>query len=153
MSQALLEMAKELVTEQIRMKRVQSEDVQPLLRATYETLLSLQQNEMSGSAAANSGMPDADPSAIWKRSIAKYAITCLECGGTFKQLSRRHLRIHDLDSKSYRAKYGIPRTQPLSARVATARRRELAKQIRPWEQAASMREAGKTTPKKRGRNA
>ncbi|ETW98960.1 MAG: hypothetical protein ETSY1_16785 [Candidatus Entotheonella factor] len=150
MSQTLLEMAKDLVTEQIRMGRVQAEDMQSLLRTTYDTLLRLQQYEMARDTAASPERPGADPSAIWKRSIAKHAVTCLECGNTFKQLSRRHLRIHDLDAKSYRAKYGIPRTQPLSARAATARRRELAMQIRPWEQAPSVRKASKKTAKKRG---
>ncbi|WP_089941453.1 MucR family transcriptional regulator [Candidatus Entotheonella palauensis] len=72
----------------------------------------------------------------------------LECGDTFRQLSTRHLRIHDLNPRSYRAKYGIPRTQPLSSRTATARRRELARQIRLWEQAASGRRAAKAAAKK-----
>jgi predicted transcriptional regulator len=66
----------------------------------------------------------------WKRSITKHAVTCLECGNSFRQLSLRHLRVHDLDPNSYRTKYGIPSTQPLSSRDATARRRELALQNR-----------------------
>jgi predicted transcriptional regulator len=69
----------------------------------------------------------------WKKSITKYAITCLECGQSFKQLSLRHLSQHGLDSWSYRVKYGIPRTQPLSAKATTAKRREIAQAIKPWE--------------------
>ncbi|ETX00553.1 MAG: hypothetical protein ETSY2_38870, partial [Candidatus Entotheonella gemina] len=76
----------------------------------------------------------------------KHAVTCLECGNTFRQLSSRHLRMHDLDSRSYRRKYGIPNSQPLSSRSATARRRELAQQIRPWEQAASKRATKRRKP-------
>jgi hypothetical protein len=30
-------------------------------------------------------------------------------------------------------KYGIPRTQPLSAKATTAKRREIAQAIKPWE--------------------
>lgn len=59
----------------------------------------------------------------------------------FKQLSLRHLRIHDLDPRSYRTKYNIPRSQAVSAREVTARRRELAQQIRPWELAPSKQAA------------
>jgi predicted transcriptional regulator len=77
----------------------------------------------------------------WKSSITRHSIRCLECGETFKQLSLRHLRIHDLDPRSYRTKYNIPRSQSLSARDVTARRRELAQQIRPWELAPSKQAA------------
>jgi hypothetical protein len=56
-----------------------------------------------------------------------------------KQLSIRHLRMHELDGRSYRAKYGIPRTQPLSARSTTDRRRQVAQEIRPWEKAPTYR--------------
>ena len=66
-----------------------------------------------------------------KKSITKHAITCLECGRTLRQLSNRHLEAHGLDRRSYRAKYGIPRTQPLSAKETTARRKRILKAARP----------------------
>ena len=70
----------------------------------------------------------------WRKSITRHTVTCLECGQPFKQLSHRHLQEHELDGRSYRMKYGIPRTQPLAAKTTTARRRELVQGIRPWEQ-------------------
>ncbi len=77
----------------------------------------------------------------WKSSITRHAVTCLECGGSFRQLSARHLSKHELNAKSYRVKYGIPSTQPLSARTVTARRRAVAREVRPWEVAARRRRA------------
>ncbi|WP_179137739.1 MucR family transcriptional regulator [Candidatus Entotheonella palauensis] len=150
MSQSLLEMTKELVTEQIRMGRVTSEDIQDLLHSTHATLQRLYEVEMARVALASPEAHAEGSQVDWKRSIAKHAVRCLECGETLKQLSTRHLRKHDLNPRSYRTKYGIPSKQPLSAHVATARRRELVRQIRPWEQAASKREADKTSAKKRG---
>jgi predicted transcriptional regulator len=73
------------------------------------------------------------PPMNWCKSITPETITCLECGQTFKQLSSRHLGLHGLDTRSYRTKYGIPRTQPLAARATTDRRRQLVREIRPWE--------------------
>ena len=59
---------------------------------------------------------DVGPTALhWKKSIKKYTIECLVCGAAFKQLSVRHLKEHGLDARSYRVRFGIPRTQPLSA--------------------------------------
>ncbi|ETW92531.1 MAG: hypothetical protein ETSY1_43235 [Candidatus Entotheonella factor] len=138
MPQILLEMTKELVAEQIRQYKISSDKTQSLLRETHGTLLTLYYMEMSGSTEASPPKEDAEES--WRRSITKHAIRCMECGNSFRQLSRRHLRIHDLDARSYREKYGIPRTQALSSFTATARRRELAKQIKPWEKAAKGRQ-------------
>jgi predicted transcriptional regulator len=59
----------------------------------------------------------------------------LDCGARFKQLSVRHLRQHALDMQSYRAKYGIPRTQPLTAKATTALRKQVVRETRPWEKA------------------
>ena len=55
-----------------------------------------------------SPLPTSSP-VDWRKSITKHAMTCLECGHAFKQLSIRHLRQHGLDTRSYRIKYGIPR--------------------------------------------
>jgi predicted transcriptional regulator len=139
MSQTLLEMAKDLVTEQIRVHHLSPDDAKSLLLSTHSTLLSLHQREAPGLTITSPETGSEAAQVDWKRSITKHAVTCLECGNTFRQLSLRHLRVHDLDPNSYRTKYGIPSTQPLSSRDATARRREFAQQIRPWEQAALTR--------------
>lgn len=151
MPQTLLEMAKDLVTEQIRVHHLSPEDAKSLLLHTHSTLLSLHQHEAPGIAVPNSEAVSKATQVDWKRSITKHAVTCLECGNAFRQLSLRHLRVHDLDPNSYRTKYGIPSTQPLSSRDATARRRELAQQIRPWEQAALKRSIARTGARTRGK--
>jgi predicted transcriptional regulator len=144
MSQTLLEMAKDLVAEQIRVHHLSPDDVKSLLLHTHSTLLSLHQHETPGVVVPNSEGLRKATQVDWKRSITKHTVTCLECGNSFRQLSLRHLRVHGLDPNSYRTKYGIPSTQPLSSRDATARRRELAQQIRPWEQAALKRTISRT---------
>jgi predicted transcriptional regulator len=149
MAQTLLEMAKELVTELIRAHHLSPDDARSLLLSTHAALQSLHHSEASNSAAASPDTYGEAAPATWRRSITKHAVTCLECGDSFRQLSSRHLRVHNLDAREYRSKYGIPSTQPLSSREATARRRELAQQIRPWEQAASKRASAKA---KRGGN-
>ncbi|ETW92764.1 MucR family transcriptional regulator [Candidatus Entotheonella palauensis] len=114
------------------------DNLQAVLHSTYDALHQLQVIEAEDSSVRDLRLPgdNSAPDVLdWQKSITKHAIKCLECGESFKQLSRRHLQRHELDSKAYRRKYGIPREQPLSAWVATARRRQLAKSIRPWEKA------------------
>lgn len=138
MSQTLIEMAKELVTELIHVHHLTPSDATSLLHCTHQTLLRLQQDE-TAKPEATPAQPARAASTNWKSSIGKRTVTCLECGAKFRQLSLRHLRKHDLNPRSYRMKYGIPSSQSLSARDATARRRELAQQVRPWELARAKR--------------
>ena len=145
MAQSILEMAKDLIMAQIQSGALPPEDMHKELQKTYASLLDLKGLEET-SAFPPTGMPRAADHSFtdslakpepphWRKSIKKQSIECLECGASFKQLSVRHLRDHDLDPRSYRSKYGIPRTQPLSARDTTAMRKRIVQQSRPWEKA------------------
>ena len=142
MAESLLAMAKELALAQIQAGHVTPEDMTSVLNSTYETLEQLNATEQSGSGALASNR-----STDWKKSIAKHAVTCLECGATFRQLSSRHLRIHDLDGRTYRQKHGIPRTQSLSAKDVYAKRLAIVNQIKPWEKSPTHGAPKKTVAK------
>jgi predicted transcriptional regulator len=128
MAQTILEMATDLTTALIQAGRIPPEELQDTLQKTYASLMELKMKGDNKAAAT-------PPTPVnWRKSIARNSITCLECGATFKQLSR-HLRDHNLDAHSYRAKYGILRTQPLAARSVTAMRKTIAQRVKPWEKA------------------
>jgi predicted transcriptional regulator len=142
MPQTLLEMAKELVMAMIQAGALAPEDLQKELQKTHESLLELKSKEEFGDGngvASEDGLIAKGMSGAayieWKKSIKKYTIECLVCGASFKQLSVRHLRNHELDPRSYRQRFGIPRTQPLSAKDTTAMRKKIVQQSRPWEKA------------------
>jgi predicted transcriptional regulator len=135
MSQTLLAMAKDLVMAQVEAHRLSPEDMHQALQQTYASLQALKaQEEANGRVAVVTPEIPSKP-VHWRKSITKHHVTCLECGASFKQLSVRHLKEHGLDGKVYRVKYGIPRTQPLSAKVTTSRRKEIVQRARPWEKA------------------
>ena len=123
--------------------------MQEALQSTYASLVTLKAQEETGAGTT------ATPQTVdWRKSITRHAVTCLECGASFKQLSVRHLRQHDLDGRSYREKYGIPRTQPLAARATTAKRKTIAQTVRPWEKTPTYvkaQEAKAKVAKKAGR--
>jgi predicted transcriptional regulator len=135
MSQTLLEMAKDLVMAQIAAHRLSPEEMHQALQQTYASLQALKaQEDANGSVAV--ATPEAPSKPVdWRKSITKHAVTCLECGASFKQLSVRHLKEHGLDGKAYRSKYGIPRTQSLAAKEITSHRQEVVQRSRPWEKA------------------
>jgi predicted transcriptional regulator len=141
MTQTLLEMAKDLVLAQIEAHRLSPEEIHHVLQQTFTNLKALHSREETAGSAPDTTperLPDPDN---WRKSITKYRVACLECGQSFKQLSVRHLRDHGLDGRSYRVKYGIPRTQPLAAKVTTAKRQQIVKETRPWEKAPKFMQA------------
>jgi predicted transcriptional regulator len=140
MAQAILEMAKDLVMAQIQRGALSPEDMHKELQKTHASLMELKTKEEGGAGVGQDGETAHEPTS-WKKSIGKYTITCLECGASFKQLSVRHLRDHDMDARAYRVKYGIPRTQPLSAKDTTAMRKKIVQQSRPWEKAPTYMQA------------
>lgn len=165
MAQSILEMAKDLIMAQIQSGALPPEDMHKELQKTYASLLDLKSLEETSalSLIGVSRALDRSPTDStarpeppqWRKSIKKQSIECLECGASFKQLSVRHLRDHDLDPRGYRTKYGIPRTQPLSARDTTAMRKRIVQESRPWEKAptylrahAPKAAANTTTPTK-----
>jgi predicted transcriptional regulator len=155
MSQTLLEMAKDLVMAQVEAHRLSPEEMHQALQQTYATLQALKtQEEAHGSIAVVT--PATPPKPVnWRKSITKHAVTCLECGASFKQLSVRHLKEHGLDGKAYRIKYGIPRTQPLAAKEITSHRQEVVQRTKPWEKAPTFvkaqEKAQKAVAQKTGR--
>ena len=142
MAESLTEMAKDLVAALIENNLIASGDVQQKLREVHASLLGLKASETrAASGASGEGDTDALQTKDWRKSIRKYTVECLVCGQTFKQLSARHLRKHDLDPRTYRQQFGIPHTQPLAAKETTALRRRLVRENRPWEKAAANRKA------------
>jgi predicted transcriptional regulator len=149
MAQPLTEMAKDLTLALIENNQLAPEHLQQHLQQIHASLCELKAHEDrnlgigEGTAGQSLGIAAAKS---WKKSIRKHTIECLICGKTFKQLSMRHLRQHDLDPRSYRQQFGIPSDQPLSAKETTAMRRRVAQQIRPWEKKPAYLEAHPSTP-------
>jgi predicted transcriptional regulator len=144
MAQPLIEMAKDLALALVKNHHLEPDDLQQHLQRIHASLYELQAREDRNLGSKADGKEETSsrpPATTWKKSIKKHTIQCLICGETFKQLSIRHLRQHNLDSRTYRQQFAIPPTQPLSAKETTAVRRRAAQVSRPWEQAPAYRKA------------
>lgn len=151
MPQSMLEMATDLVMAMIQNGSLHLEDMQTELQKTHASLLALKEQEDVGESGGVGSILLADLESSershrstlvnWKKSIKKHTIDCLICGASFKQLSVRHLKSHDLNPRTYRVQFGIPRLQPLSAKETTAMRKKIVRQSRPWEKAPTFMKA------------
>jgi predicted transcriptional regulator len=79
------------------------------------------------------GLPETTANADNKKSIKENSIVCLECGKSFKILSRRHLASHGLDPASYREKFGLKPKTSLIAKGLQRERRNKMKDMKLWE--------------------
>lgn len=68
-----------------------------------------------------------------KRSIREKSVLCLECGKTFKVLTKRHLETHGLTTQEYLAKWGIKKGTALVAKSLARDRRKKMQDMKLWE--------------------
>jgi predicted transcriptional regulator len=124
MNKSLVEMTAEIVQSQINTQEMTNEEIKAALNDTFMTLKSLQDAEASGAPVEQAA---SKPSMAPEKSIQKNRVVCLECGETFKMLSPKHLKSHDLTPKEYRKKYGFSMRQPLCAKSLSERRSKSGK--------------------------
>ena len=67
------------------------------------------------------------------KSIKEKTITCLECGKSFKIITKKHLAAHGLDADSYREKWGMKKTIPLVCKELQRERRKKMREMKLWE--------------------
>lgn len=68
-----------------------------------------------------------------RKSIKEKTITCLECGKTFKILTRKHLGTHSLTADAYREKWGFKKDTPLVCKGLQRERRKKMRDMKLWE--------------------
>jgi len=134
MSKSLYELVAEIVSAQAGVAKLSPEEINELIKKTYESLKNVKSDE-EGVEPEAAPVFEMDP----KKSIKQASITCLECGKQFKILTKRHLSEHALTPKEYRAKYGFKARQPLAAKYLSAKRRKVAKEQNLGERLAEAR--------------
>jgi len=68
-----------------------------------------------------------------KKAVRDKSIICLECGRSYKTLTKRHLAKYGLTPDEYRDKWGYPRNMPLVCKSLQRERRKKMKEMRLWE--------------------
>lgn len=129
----LLDIAAEIVQAQASVAQMSAELIEQSLIKTFSTLQRMQKAEEKGLfldggateeiSVEESGVAKKDP----RESIQDDKIICLECGTEMRQLTTKHLSVHNLTPKDYKHKWGFSLKQPLSAKSLTKARSKAAK--------------------------
>lgn len=67
------------------------------------------------------------------KAIKEKSITCVECGKSFKLLTKKHLASHGLTPEEYREKCGYKKGTPLVCKSLQRERRKKMRSMRLWE--------------------
>ena len=120
-----IKQALEIVKAQAGFRTMSEDEISSMVRA----LAAVVHEVMQG------GEPVTPPAGAESNSgrITEKSITCLECGKSFKLITRRHLMTHGLDLDSYREKWGYAKDLPLVCKALQRERRKKMKDMKLWE--------------------
>jgi len=124
-----LKAALEIVKAQASVRNMTDEEVISMLKNVAAGIQVAADASQVSYSEGGSDSPAVDPA----KAIKDRSITCLECGKTFKVLTKKHLTAHGLTPDEYREKYGYKKGAPLCAKGLQRERRKKMKEMRLWE--------------------
>ncbi len=68
-----------------------------------------------------------------RKAIKEKSITCVECGKSFKLLTKKHLGSHGLTLEEYRERCGYKKGTPLVCKSLQRERRKKMRSMKLWE--------------------
>ncbi len=122
-----LKEALDIVKAQASVRVMLDEEIVAMVRRLSGSLRGISEGEACPDEAV--AEVQSDP----RKSIKEKSISCLECGKTFKILTRKHLATHGLDAASYREKWNLKKDTPLVCKGLQRERRKKMKDMRLWE--------------------
>lgn len=121
-----LKQALEIVKAQASVRIMSEEEITSMVKNLSHHLRSLE--DIATDQEENTAV-NINPS----KSIKEKTITCLECGKTFKIITKKHLALHSLDADTYREKWGIKKNTPLVCKELQRERRKKMRSMKLWE--------------------
>jgi predicted transcriptional regulator len=119
-----LQEALEIVKAQAKVRVMGEEEILSMIRQLTEGIRGVCADAWSGE--------DAAPAPV-RTSIKEQTVVCLECGKSFKLITKKHLATHGLDADAYREKWGIKPHAPLVCKALQRERRKKMKDMKLWE--------------------
>jgi predicted transcriptional regulator len=124
--------ALDVVKAQAGVRNMTEEEITSMVQSVADRLRSVETH-----AEGEHGLRQQEPAVDPKKSIREKSVVCLECGKSFKILSKRHLAQHGLTSQQYKEKWGFKKNQSLVAKALSRQRRKKMQEIQLWKKRKS----------------
>jgi predicted transcriptional regulator len=123
MAATLLELTTDIVTSHASVSAMSTEDLIQEIQKVFNTLQTLEKGETEISA----GTETKTPQLSLKKAFQADQVFCMVCGkGGMKTLARHLAQLHGMKPGEYRKQFGIPSSQPLTAKNFSEARRKMA---------------------------
>ncbi len=119
--------ALEIVKAQASVRNMTEEEIMSMVTSLTSSLKGLAEGESI--QEENTQVPSIDP----KKAIKEKSVVCMECGKSFKVLTKRHLAMHEMSVDEYKEKWGYKKGQSLVAKSLARERRKKMQDMRLWE--------------------
>jgi len=118
--------ALEIVKAQASVRTMTEEEITSMVKKVADGIKAISEGD---------GLPQEAPKAPCdpKKAVKEKSIVCLECGKSFKIITRKHLDSHDLSPEQYREKWGYKKGTPLVCKSLQRERRKKMKDMQLWE--------------------
>jgi predicted transcriptional regulator len=120
--------ALDIVKAQAGVRNMTEDEITSMVQSVADRLRGVEAHA-EGEQAQGKQEPAVDP----KKSIREKSVICLECGKSFKILSKRHLAQHGLTPQEYKEKWGFKKNQSLVAKALSRQRRKKMQEIQLWK--------------------
>lgn len=124
-----LKSALEIVKAQASVRNMTDEEITSMVKRLAGGIREISEGCSAGENSAATGL---DP----KKAVKEKTVTCLECGKSFKVITKKHLGSHGLTPEEYKEKHGLKKGTPLVCKALQRDRRKKMKEMRLWEKKA-----------------
>ena len=146
----LIELTAEILKAHASTTPLSTEELITTITKVYNQLRQLESGE-AGTAEAFAPETEEKQSLSIRQAFKPNEVICMICGkGGMKTLTRHLRQVHNLKPGEYRKQFGIPRTQPLTAKKFSEARRAKAKEINLSANLEKARAARAANLKKKG---
>ncbi len=121
-----LKEALEIVKAQASVRTMTEEEITTMVRKLAAGIRAI--NEGS-STSEDAEALSIDP----RKAIKEKSIACVECGKSFKLLTKKHLGSHGLTPEEYRERCGYKKGTPLVCKSLQRERRKKMRSMKLWE--------------------
>jgi len=120
--------ALEIVKAQASVRNMTEEEINSMIKSLSEGIQKASQGTAEEQVSEEQ-YPAVDP----KKAIREKSIICLECGKSFKVITKKHLAKHDMTPEEYKQKWGYKKNQSLVAKSLARERRKKMQEMELWK--------------------
>ncbi|MFW6324659.1 MAG: MucR family transcriptional regulator [Desulfovibrionales bacterium] len=121
-----LKQALEIVKAQASVRTMSEEEITSMVQKLTKEIQGITTGDETVQEAQE---PPVDP----RKAVREKSVICLECGRSFKVLTKRHLATHGLTPAEYKSKWGYRKGTALIAKGLARERRKKMQEMKLWE--------------------